>query len=259
MDIPFPGGPLDDTTGTGLFRPCVGPETNSTTAVILPRQCADNTLCVRNFFFFFASLSYQVCLCPMTTVPTSPPGSGCTPIQGSACTSNVDCSFRPYDCVGLTNWNIDTTLKDFLTPLVFYICSNTIEFRVVIPNYACVANVCVFVGLSSGIPTGIPGVPGFGRKKRDLDDLRRNQDAGDVDPTKVWLRALETSGQEALSVQGEESKSDAKLEVKQTSVSVSTGSGSNEECVTSSMMNIFTELIVGNYPMFQLQCTTPLP
>ncbi|XP_013411326.1 uncharacterized protein LOC106174337 [Lingula anatina] len=257
MLIPISGGPLDDTTGTGLFRPCVGPETNSTTAVILPRQCADNTLCVRNFLFFFASLSYQVCLCPMTTVPTSPPGSGCTPIQGSACTSSAECAFRPYDCVGLTYWNIDTTLKDFLTPLVFYICSNTIEFRVVIPNYACVANACVFVGLSSGLPDGIPGVPGFGRKKRNVGDLRRDGDAGKVDPTAVWLSALETMGQEASRVQDDETKPDAHLEVKRRSVSALSGSTSNEECVTSTMINIFTELIVGVKPMFNLQCTMP--
>ncbi|XP_013416918.1 uncharacterized protein LOC106178329 isoform X2 [Lingula anatina] len=186
--IPAPGPPLADTTGTGLWQPCVGPATNSTTSVTFPNTCADGTLCVRNFLFFFFS-TYQVCLCPQTTYPDFATRT-CLPIQGAPCNASTDCNFLTYDCIGLSSWSIPNDVKEFLTPMVFYICSQIVEYRVLVPNYLCLANSCVFAGVAFGIGEGISGL---GRKKRSLSDLNEEElAASKSNATEVWLKAMGT-------------------------------------------------------------------
>ncbi|XP_013416931.1 uncharacterized protein LOC106178342 [Lingula anatina] len=174
--IPEFSGLVPNPAGTGLFTSCTSPSHgNLTTAVMMPKSCADDTRCVTNFLFLFMGLSSQVCLCPLTSTPNVLNGT-CDPIQGRACLTSDECNILPFDCVGLDSWNITAAydpvlLKAFLRPLVFYICSNTVEYRTRIPLYVCAASQCQYFQTAAITPFDpFGGGGGLGRKKRDVDE-----------------------------------------------------------------------------------------
>ncbi|XP_013384283.1 uncharacterized protein LOC106154477 [Lingula anatina] len=155
---PFAGYTSDNSTS--LFSAC---SSGATAAIYPPLACGDNTLCTRNPLFSIFTGSNQVCLCPLTAYPLV--NGTCQTIAGTSCTTDQDCSDRSADCVGLSGFGLETSLVEFLLPVVVFVCQLTVEFSFQVPVWSCTGNTCAVVGI--GTPSIFSG--GFpGRRKREV-------------------------------------------------------------------------------------------